>query len=640
METIKTDIDYTQISSTCESDEEIPQYPPRTKLYSLEPCGLGTAMVESLSGYVAGVAAEHSTRVGDLVGRVLSGIENPYGEVLPPCRLRRAATTSHHGFTQFNYTVNGANGTAERMVFALEVSTGRRDLRGLTFLGYKPVLGAFRFHKTRRWCPQCLAEWQMSHQRLYEPLLWTCATTLTCSIHRCPLAKICPKCRRTVGPLTVGACIGYCDHCGAWLGQADELENDSADRIDKEALWNQEQVICLIRHMPDVQRQTSTSSWSSNLRILIEATTNGSINAFARNVRLDIATVEGWLEAKCIPKVDSAMRISRALGIDLWSLVNDSPLSDYELTTARESRAKSDLQFQRRQREADRISAELARSLSSPDPETLTTLTGRLGLTNRCRLYSTDRKATLAIAERRLKSRGTRSDRTFDKASARRTLIREIASKHPRSVGWVATELGFAQATLEHHLPELCKRLVRRRKQLQERERAAAVRELNRALEETPPPTMIELSARLGYGPQTLKSWAPDVCRQIAERRSDSHRVERIRIENGLKSMLSENPPPAITDVFHRLDTNFIFVKKYFPELLADLQEKRRLYQVELKQARMESLVRAVRDVVNEIIAKGLHISRAEVTVRIPAHLQRMGWIAIDRAIAEVRENP
>ena len=380
MEQIATAIDNREIGSTYESEEAIPQYPTRTTLYSLDPNRLGTAMVEGLSGYLADLAGEHSTRVGDLVGRVLLGIENPYGEVLPPCRRRRAATTSHHGFTQLNYIVNGTNRTAERMVFALEAATGRRDLRGLTFLAYEPVLRGFRFHKNRRWCPQCLTEWQTSQQNLYEPLLWTCATTLTCPIHGCPLASNCPKCCRTAGPITVGACIGYCDHCRAWLGGPAQPENNSSAVIGDEALWKQRQVICLIQHMPNFRPQDSMSGWPSKLRSLIEATTNGSINAFARHVRLDIATIQGWLEDKWIPHVDSAMRISLALGINLWSLVTDSPLSASELDTARESRAKSDLQFQKRQREAERINTELERSLSGPVPETLATITGRLGV--------------------------------------------------------------------------------------------------------------------------------------------------------------------------------------------------------------------------------------------------------------------
>lgn len=46
--------------------------PPRSRLYALEPIGVGTPFVESLSSYVIRLADAHAVSVGDLVGRELS----------------------------------------------------------------------------------------------------------------------------------------------------------------------------------------------------------------------------------------------------------------------------------------------------------------------------------------------------------------------------------------------------------------------------------------------------------------------------------------------------------------------------------------------------------------------------------------
>ena len=638
---MKPEIDNTQIGSIYESDEEIPQYPPRTKLYSLQPCGLGTAMVESLSGYVARLAFEHSTRVGDLVGRVLSPIENPYGNIVAPNRKLSSPTTSHHGFVSYSYLINGATDLAERLVLSLEAATGLDCLRGLTFLRYKPAIIAFPFHKQRTWCPQCFSDWRTNHAPFYEPLIWTCSTTTTCPTHGGPLTSVCPECRQAIGaPLKVGTCIGYCDHCGAWLGQAGQPPSPSDVAIDDDAIWRQEQVIRLIKHLPDVQPHASSDGWKRNLGGLIKAVTNGNAQPFAECAGVNRQTLSRWIDGSTTPLFELAMRMSRASNISLWCFVSESPLSDSHLAAARESLAESKGPFQRMRPQNNYIRAELAKSLRGDNPETLASITSRLGLTNPRRLHSVDKQATRAIAERRRKSFGNRPDQPFDDSRVRSILLQEITSGHPRSLSAVATELGFNPNTLKYHLPELCKDLVNRRKDLREQARAVAISELTRALEETPMPTMTELGARLGHCPQMLQHWAPAICRNIAKRSLDSYKVERIRIHDGLKRMLSETPPPYRQDAYRRLGTNYIFVMKYFPELLAELQEKRRLYQVELKQARMEGLVLAVRDAINEIIAKGIHISRAEVTVRIPAHLQRMGWFAIDRAIAKVRENP
>jgi hypothetical protein len=70
--------------------------PPRSRLYALEPIGIGTAFVESLSGYVARLAEAHSVSAGDLVGRVLSDAPNLKGAGIPP-----AARAGKRGGTDF-----------------------------------------------------------------------------------------------------------------------------------------------------------------------------------------------------------------------------------------------------------------------------------------------------------------------------------------------------------------------------------------------------------------------------------------------------------------------------------------------------------------------------------------------------------
>ena len=50
----------------------VPPIPKRSRLYSLEPMNVGTAEVESLTGYVARIAEAHCVTVSDLVGAELS----------------------------------------------------------------------------------------------------------------------------------------------------------------------------------------------------------------------------------------------------------------------------------------------------------------------------------------------------------------------------------------------------------------------------------------------------------------------------------------------------------------------------------------------------------------------------------------
>jgi hypothetical protein len=107
-----------------------PPVPPRSRLYSLEPIGIGTAFVESLTGYTARLAEAHSVSVGDLVGRVLSELlSDPKAPIITAAA--KACRVGGHGFRACRYGVNGVTDRAESWAQALEAATARRDLRYL-----------------------------------------------------------------------------------------------------------------------------------------------------------------------------------------------------------------------------------------------------------------------------------------------------------------------------------------------------------------------------------------------------------------------------------------------------------------------------------------------------------------------------
>lgn len=478
---MKTEIDNTQIGSIYESNEEIPCFPPRTKLYSLKPCGLGTPWVESLSGYLARLSVEHHMTLGDLFGRVLSEIENPYGNILSPANQQRAASTTHHGFTQRTYGMNGVDSTGEQIVFALESSTGLRGLRALTFLAYQPVLGGITFHRQRTWCPACLEEWRTAHLAIYEPLFWTCATTKMCPKHNLVLVSQCPECGLKAGLVTVGLRIGYCDHCGAWLGRFDSAGGYDL-MADTEAIWKQSQIIGLIGMLHQVQPQASQLAWRRNLHRLVRALTNGSLHAFGKHVGITSPTIKNWLNGRAIPWLGNALRVAHALGVDVCCLFDESPLSEAHLSVARQAIVSTARPTRVIGQKTRQIQIELERSLGNPVPESVTAIAYRLGLKSTASLYRADPITSHAVGERYRRSKGKMSGKFFDKLRAQQLLLNEIGSEEPRSTLQVAAEMGFSPDTLEYHYPKLCCQLKRRRKEANLRTRAEAIKELHRAL--------------------------------------------------------------------------------------------------------------------------------------------------------------
>ena len=130
--------------------------PPRSRLYSLEPIGIGTPETESLTSYISRLAAAHSVRVRDLV----------ISELLAYMRRSHPADSTHADlFSAFwrNETraLNGTCSLARRMAHGLEEKTGRRDLRFLTLLTWNEFLPVLQLQKmTRAWCPGCFQDWR------------------------------------------------------------------------------------------------------------------------------------------------------------------------------------------------------------------------------------------------------------------------------------------------------------------------------------------------------------------------------------------------------------------------------------------------------------------------------------------------
>ena len=111
-----------------------PALPPRSRLYSLAPIGVGTAFVEGLTSYVSRLAAAHSVSVGNLVGRELSDNgPGPLPLVHPNKRLQNGRGL-YHGFAGASYSLNGAGDSPRLWIGVLEAKTCRSDLRLLTLL--------------------------------------------------------------------------------------------------------------------------------------------------------------------------------------------------------------------------------------------------------------------------------------------------------------------------------------------------------------------------------------------------------------------------------------------------------------------------------------------------------------------------
>lgn len=128
-----------------------PVLPPTTRLYSLSPIGVGTPMVESLTGYIARLAEAHCVSTGLLYWKEIKALAGK-GNIFS------FRVTGDGGYS--THTINGHGSPAADFVRVMEVLTGRRDLRYLTLLTWAQVLpGHSLLRRWRAWCERCFQAW-------------------------------------------------------------------------------------------------------------------------------------------------------------------------------------------------------------------------------------------------------------------------------------------------------------------------------------------------------------------------------------------------------------------------------------------------------------------------------------------------
>ncbi|HEY9834143.1 MAG TPA: TniQ family protein, partial [Stenomitos sp.] len=214
-------------------DLQKPAIPPRSRLYHLEPIGVGTPYTESLSSYLCRLAQEHCVTSQKLV----------MGEIAPQMmgQDNELALTKKNVSTLFSNSdakpaINGMREKTQSLIQALKELTQREDLKFLSLLTWKGVIyERDLFHQYRAWCPQCNEQWRQENKVIYEPLLWSFREVDACLRHNCFLVNECPYCSSRLPVIANSLQLGFCSRCKGWLGSQEE---ESIGLTTNELEWN------------------------------------------------------------------------------------------------------------------------------------------------------------------------------------------------------------------------------------------------------------------------------------------------------------------------------------------------------------------------------------------------------------------
>lgn len=133
------------------------EIPSRNRLYSLEPIGIGTPLVESLSSYLTRLAQEHCVTPQKLIMTEIAPLI--MNDRFEP-EMRSKNVSSLFGNSDARPAINGMREMTRSLTLALENLTLRNDIIYLSCLTYQGIIkerGLFRQYKA--WCPQILSGW-------------------------------------------------------------------------------------------------------------------------------------------------------------------------------------------------------------------------------------------------------------------------------------------------------------------------------------------------------------------------------------------------------------------------------------------------------------------------------------------------
>lgn len=304
-----------------EWDLSPPPMPPRSTLYALQPIGVRTPLVESLTSYITRLAEAHCVYSGMLMRKMVVPLVPNYSPL-----------EKQHGlFTEAGYRstlMNGGGLPALYATQALETLTLRSDLRFLTLLPLAkalPMRNCMRL--TKAWCALCYEEWRANGRPLYDPLIWSFEEISICRRHHQPLSTQCPypDCARSLPGVSWRSCIGYCSYCQRWLGKSPGQTQENASLPEgQDTLWQQWVIQTLsemlavvpsVLVLPERQRISQVLTW------IVQQMSEDNIAAFSRLLGMSTSKVHFWCQGKRAPEMDVLLRLCHYLGLSLCEML-------------------------------------------------------------------------------------------------------------------------------------------------------------------------------------------------------------------------------------------------------------------------------------------------------------------------------
>ncbi|HEX8162900.1 MAG TPA: TniQ family protein [Pyrinomonadaceae bacterium] len=562
-----------------------PSLPPRSRLFHLEPVGVGTPYVESLSGYVSRLAEKHSTTLYYLFSIEVAPLINKPGTI-----SRRVS------FASFAKAVNGLGAIAADLVDVFEKLTLRNDLTYTTMLPWaKATSSKSLTRETRAWCPVCYEECVASRSKVYDQLLWTIQSVTACAKHEQLLEHRCPHCGKRQHILSHRSRPEFCSRCRGWLGSkpshSTQVGKLKFSEPTEEEIRIAEEVGKLLAAAPNYASSAVTLNFTENLWAYVETMFMGRGRPSQMELPAGRHAIRCWVRGSQTPSLPLLLKTCLALEISPVDLLRkssddkskypiDVPTPEERVTICRAATGDDGADSSR---------------INWKDPESLARIEGRL------------RDA--------------------------------LSEKPPSSLTRIAKELKCTRGTLRKKFPELAAQVAERADVYYRPsisiERVSEL--LRAALNENPPPSLQEVSRRLGKGGSTvtLHKKFPEESRVIIERYCAHHkrRLDDESIEKKLRAALEIVPPPSMPEVSRDMGVSRPTLLSKFPELYKAVSNRFAVYRREEDARKRENARSEIKTICEQALREGVYPSDALVRSQLSIPCQSEALSKIRREV-------
>ncbi len=295
-----------------EPDAPAIRRPLRSRLFALEPIGLGTADCEGLISYLVRLAREHSVDARVLFREEVFRQCGNLGGLRYPIFFNGDARS-----------VNGLGVYARVFSHAAGEMTSREDLQLLTTLpwqGMFPEKGAGLISRHPRWCKPCLRERRLRAEGSYFPLAWSLELHTVCGRHGIRLSDSCPRCGRRQPIIPFAPYLHRCAYCNGWL--AAESRTDRPVDAKGWELWLSSAIGDMIAHNHNAGACATGEAFRSLLPALVDRHADGEKKRFSKLLGMTETTMSCWITKGKKPTFPQFLKLCHGLEVMPSELFN------------------------------------------------------------------------------------------------------------------------------------------------------------------------------------------------------------------------------------------------------------------------------------------------------------------------------